>query len=825
MSNKEYTYPQVPYPMPNDVMPPEEESIDIKGIIFRFLKYWPFFLLSIVASLAIVWFYHRYTAPKYTVSGTLMIKEEFANGGIASGFIEGTELFNNTRNIENEIFIIRSKSLAAQALDKVDFDVTYFSEGTIKRNELYQDAPFEVEVDWTHAQLTRGEFRIEPINDNQFRLREGEKSFSNYGGLDSVNQLSPTNVNLYETTFNYGEWIENRQVRFRITKRGNIEDDRFLFTLNDRESLIELYSRSVGVKQVGTSGSILELSIETSVIPKGRDYLNTLMETYIQNELNDKNQVAANTIRFIDSQLGGITDSLTRVEQTLEDFRVNNKTINLSSEGQAIFGRLIQIEEQRFQEKTKNEYYRTLLKYIQNTEDLSKVFAPSVVNVNDELLNSLVTKLVELNNERINLGMNTLRKNSAIEEKETQIQATVQTLTENLNNLITNSEIELQKIAQRITEVEKQLLKVPPTERKLVNIERQFNLNEGLYLYLLQKRAEAGIARASNVASNKVVDYAKNGLLIFPKKEVNYLIALALGLVLPIILIFLKEFFNTRIEDQKELEKYIQIPILGIVGHSSKRGNLVVLDNPKSLVAESFRSLRTNLNYISADKKSKTILVTSSVSGEGKTFTSINLASIFALGGKKTILVGLDLRKPRIFTDFGLENSVGMTNYLINQAKKEDIILKSNYDNLDLIASGPVPPNPAELLLNGKLEVLLEDLKNTYDIIILDTPPMGLVSETLDLMKYSDVNLYMVRQHYTLRGQLGLVNELYEKGSIRNIYALFNDYSQNAGSYAYNYGYGYGYKYGYTYGSQYSGGYYSDDEDAKTPWYKKIFRV
>ena len=311
----------------------------------------------------------------------------------------------------------------------------------------------------------------------------------------------------------------------------------------------------------------------------------------------------------------------------------------------------------------------------------------------------------------------------------------------------------------------------------LVNIQRKFNLNESIYTYLLEKRAEAAIALAGNVADHKVLDIARleSRFPISPKKNISYLLGLVIGFVIPIVSITIRDFFNDKIISKSDIEKITKYPIIGNILHSDKGSNLVMINSPKSAIAEAFRAIRTNIQYLDSEKDKKIICVTSSISGEGKTYCSMNLASVFALSGSKTLLIGADMRKPKIFTDFQLTNDKGLSNYLSNQAKKEDIIQKSEIENLDIILSGPTPPNPAELLDKKLMQSFLDELQKEYKYIVIDTPPIGLVTDGLILMKHTNVNLYMVRQNYSTKGMLEHVTTLFEQKEIKNINLLVND--------------------------------------------------
>jgi capsular exopolysaccharide synthesis family protein len=387
-------------------------------------------------------------------------------------------------------------------------------------------------------------------------------------------------------------------------------------------------------------------------------------------------------------------------------------------------------------------------------------------------------------------------------------------------NLIANTEKKKRSIQDEILVYDAEFSTLPESESEYSGIFREFKLRESLFTYLLEKRAEAGIARASNVSDNTILDYAKKGTLVFPKKQQNYGLAILLGFLIPFGFVIVRDIFDDRIKDQRDLKKHFMIPQLGIVGFSEKDTNMVVLEHPKSAVAESFRSLRSAITYLASGKNTKKILVTSSVSGEGKTFTSLNLASVMALGSKKTVVVGGDLRRPKLAAYFGESDKIGLSTYLIGKAEADKIILKTDYENLWFVPSGVIPPNPAELLQTPKLKEFLAYLESQFDVIIFDTPPMGLVSETIDLMRLFDINIYVVRQNYTVKDHLVMINDLFNNKQVKNVYGVFNGIT-NSGYHYEGYNYGYGNTYLYSQNNKYMYNYYGDDLEDKKKNIKK----
>lgn len=790
-----------------------KESFNFKAVIFRYLKYWPYFLFSIILCLLVAYFVTRYATPRYNISSTLLIKDSKGSSSGANDFLEGLQLLKTSRNIENEIGVMRSYTMAVNTLKELDFGVSYFKDGSVKTSELYGDFPVKVIVDTSHIQISSIFFEISILNKNQFHIRAETKTSLFSDILIKLGLKSKDILPFKEGTYYFGEQLSGEAYRFTVflsPKMGRAGEV-LQFKINTFQSLVGSYSGRVGIGPINKAASILRLDLESTIPQKDIAYLNKFMEVYIKIGLEEKNLIATNTIQFIDAQLGGVTDSLNFVENKLQQFRTANKAVDLSAEGNTVFARLSELEKQRSVEDIKLKYYDYLRKYIAQHADFKGVTAPSVMGIEDPLTNTLIASLIQLYDQRSALGFNAKENNPVFIEITNRIQALNQTLTENIQNTIKATRIVTNDIQNRIRLAEAEINRLPRTERDLVNIKRKFSLNENLYIYLLEKRAEAGIAKAANLPDSKVIDSATSSSAIYPNISSNYRTAFLIGFALPIAIIFLIGYLDNSINSREELEALTDISILGVVMHSDRTTNLVVANNPKSAVSETFRSLRSNLQYLASDKERKVILITSSISGEGKTFCAINLASVLALTGKKTILMGVDLRKPKIFNDFDLPNEIGLSTYLIGKAEKEEVINSTPISSLDIITAGPVAPNPSELLMVTRFGELIHQLRDSYEYIVFDSPPLGLVADSFELMRYADVTLYMVRQNYTQKDNLHSINDLYRKGSVKNVSIVLNDYKVEAG-------YGYGASYGYGYG------YYEEDTKPQSIW-RKIVNV
>ncbi|MBI4648476.1 MAG: polysaccharide biosynthesis tyrosine autokinase [Bacteroidia bacterium] len=622
----------------------------------------------------------------------------------------------------------------------------------------------------------------------------------------------------------FGESFENEVFKFKLilnSKKFNSEnisnyDNGFYFLINDLHSIINGYRSKLTIELIDKKATFLVLTSYGEVPKKEVAYLNKLGEVYLRSELEEKNMASINTIKFIDGQLLGIVDSLRNTENILQDFRLNNKAIiDISQEGQMLFEKMEAFQVEKAMLNIKARYYDYLIEYAEQKRVFSDVMAPSAIGIENHVLTSLVEQLLELNTEINVMSYSVKENNPAYNVITVKINSAYEALLENLKNSIKETKLSLDDVDERISILESEINKLPVTERQLINLQRKFKINDQIYTYLLQKRAEAGITQASNIADNKIIDPAmpEDAVIISPEEEKNYMIAIFAGIIIPLLLIFIRYYFNTKITEKKDIESVTNVPVLGIIGHENEQNRLVIAHRPKSMISESFRIFRSNIQYILKDPDKKIISITSPVSGEGKTFIASNLASVIALAGKKTLLVALDMRRPQIHYELEMENHIGISSYLIAKTSYEEIVTKTHIDNLYLVAAGPIPPNPSELIETERMKQFINKAKEKFDYIIIDTPPIALVADALLISKYTDANIFVIRHNYTRKSMLGIINELYEKQKLNGMGIVLNDLFRKRMNEYYGYGhynYGYaGYRYGYGKRNEY---YYYDDE-------------
>lgn len=792
------------------------QATDVKDYLFRVMSNWKWFLLSIPFALAVAYIYNLQAPKIYGLTTTIAVKEK-SNPLFASG----TNIAFNWGGVSDKVESIRkslgSRSHNEKVVREMQFYIEYLKDGQFRLEDIYGEVPFKLELQPNQMQILNQLIQVEVLNESSFKL---SVDFSEAENLSLINykdgkRKSYTPTENFERKYDFGEYINLPFLKGQII-RNDLE-----LSDNNRSSFIKLRTVNAvtqAFRKVSAKGlpgtSLVEISITGTNKNKLVDYLNKTVQVLADDELAKKTNYARSTRAFIDDQFKNTADSLRVIEQDIMEFKEDNDIYNLSTQGSQIFERTTGLDEIQVQLRDRIAYLENLEEYIQTHSDYSKIPAPAIINIEDGSISSMVGELTELSIQQKVLVNEVTENHPSLILLNQQLETTRDVLLENIASLKQAIQVNLSNSYQRYNVYNQDLTKLPAKEQQLVNFERKYRLTESNFVFLMQKRYEADIAIAASVSDISVLDTAKDTGqdYVLPRVSFNYMIALLLGILLPLMVIILKEVLDNRIYTVDELERLSSIPLLGVVGRSKMKNRLVVQTRPESNVAESFRALRTNVQFMFTREsagRSKTIMISSSVSGEGKTFVSMNLATVFALGGKKVVIVGMDLRKPKLYEDFDLKNDVGVVNYLVGKAELSDIINKTEVENLDVILSGPIPPNPSELLLNKGTDALFDQLKEQYDIVIIDTPPLGLVSDAMELVQYADASIFVVRQAYTQKLMLKTINEKYNKNEIEHVSMVFNDFKVSRG-YGYNYGYG-----------RYANNYL---EAGNRPWYRKMFR-
>lgn len=761
-------------------------SLDFKRVAYRALRFWYLIVLSLGIALATAFYNNRYSQRIYPVSASIIIREVEETGG--AELLYKNALIDPYRNYLNEPYIIKSYPLMERVIKDLNFQISFYREGYFMTTEAYSYIP--VKATWCDPKNSKtGAYTFKLLSNNQFSL-------SSYPENAATEQI-----------FNLGDTLNYEGLKVCISKYDGRSINQFInvpfqMLVQNPTGVAGSYISRLSVKWADEGPGVINLSLSSSDPIKEIDFLNGLIRSYTELDLDKKNETAERTIEFIQSQLKNIKDSLQIVEYQLERFGSKNNASDLSSEAQRVLIKLedMQVEKARLQIGA--NYYEYLETYLnKNDNNLDQVILPSSVGVSDPVLTSLLTKMVEFQLQ-IKLYMGPDReRNPLVASQLTRIMEVKRDILESIQVLRSTDKIKLDLLNQRVMQAERQLSALPQAERQLVSVQRNYSLLENLYVFLMQKLSEAEISKASNTSDVIPINPPMKGGAIYPKPRQNYTVAVLLGLTIPLICLIIIEFVNNKVQSREDIEKASTIPFIGGVGHNESANNLIVKEKPRSGVAESFRALRSNLNFFTGNKTKQVFMVSSSISGEGKTFTTINLATVFALSGKRTLIVGADMRRPRIFEDFNRSNDVGLSTFLSALSDFNQVVQDTEIENLFLVSGGPVPPNPSELLLTERFDIFIKTALEQFDFVLIDTPPLALVTDAFVMSKFVDHTVFVMRQNYSPKEFVRSIDEYHRSGKLKNMSILLNDiYKSGLG---YGYGQGYNYHYGYSYGYGY----------------------
>ena len=783
-----------------------EEQVNIQELLFRYLIHWPWFVVSIIICIACAWGYLRLTTPIYNISATVLIKDEKKGGGASmSSDLEkmGLEGFvSSSSNVDNEIEVLRSKSLAREVVNNLGLSVTYMDEDEFPSKELYHTSPVLVSLTHQEADKLPGRMEInmilQPTGALGVQITVGEKEYRKQ--FDKLPAVFPTD----EGTIAF---FANNDTLSAVCPENITKERHITAFINRPFSVLKEYVSSLSIAPTSKTTSVVVISLENTNTRRGRDYINKLLEMYNINANNDKNEVAQKTAEFIDERIGIISKELGSTEQDLENFKRSAGITDLSSEAQIALTGNAEYEKKRVENQTQINLVMDLQRYMKGNE---YEVLPSNIGLQDAASAGAIDRYNQMLVERKRLLRTSTENNPTIINLDTSIRAMRTNVQATLDATLKGLQITKEDLAREASRYSRRINDAPTQERQFVSIARQQEIKSGLYLMLLQKREENAITLAATANNAKIIDEAlADDNPISPKKTIVYLAALVLGVGLPVGVIYLIGLTKFKIEGRADVEKLTSLPVVGDIPLADeKTGSIAVFENQNNLMSETFRNVRTNLQFMLENGKN-VILVTSTISGEGKSFISANLAISLSLLGKKVVIVGLDIRKPGLNKVFNIpKKEHGITQYLTNTtANLMDFVQPSDINkNLFILPGGTVPPNPTELLARGGLEKAIETLKANFDYVILDTAPVGMVTDTLLIGRVADLSVYVCRADYTHKAEFTLINELAENNKLPNLCIAVNGLDLNSRKYGYYYGYG---KYGkyYGYGKRYGYGY------------------
>jgi tyrosine-protein kinase Etk/Wzc len=759
----------------------EEKPINYRELIEKYTYYWKWFLIGILLALAAAFVYLRYTPQQYIAATSILIEDE-NSGGLASEFSAFEDLGllgSGKKKVETEIGLLKSRTLMQNTVQTLGLNISYFTKEHVREMEIYKSkVPFSINFVSKDSLLRSVDtlFSIQALSATHFELK-------NSNGTKRRNHV-------------FGDVIQTDFGMMSVMLTGAEvfnKGDEVIVKIKPVKAVAKQLNNSLKVELKYMNAGIIELSLNTIIKQKGEDLLNELVRQYNEDAVEDKSLIGKNTDAFINARMRAIKDDLFNADSSVEQFKTSNKLTDITSEASLALKTNSELEKVILDLNTQIKLANYVIDYVnKNANEL----IPANLGLSDGTVNSNVQRYNKLLLERNRMLKGSKSEHPLIVNLDDQLRQLRRSISGELVNLKSSLRISLSDALNEEQKMSSKITSVPRQEREYRDIQRQQQIIETLYLYLLQKREENAIALAITVPNAKVIDRADSGNIpVSPKKSVVYLVAIMLGGLIPFMTLYILFLFDNKVHTSKDVESIVNAPVIGEIPHSKSENKMVVSENDKDNIAESFRMLRTNINFMlsGVQNGAQTIFVTSTLSAEGKTFISLNLATVLALSSKKVLLIGADVRKPKLDEYMGLTIDKGLTHYLADDTMNiADIITSYPKGNLDVIGSGVVPPNPSELLMNGRFEDVITYGKAEYDFIIIDTAPIKMVTDTLLLSHYADLSLYIVRADVLDKRLLEIPKKMYSEKRLTNMVVVLNDVNTKKGGYDYGYGYGYG---------------------------------
>ena len=761
--------------------------------LFTFLHYWYLFLIFLVIALGLAMLKNRKWIPSYLSQGSVIINENRGYGGANSLLMQGFGLDGGYTNVNNQVVMLGSYDLMCRVVDSLPFMQTeYITQGRFKTRNLYRESPILVE-----------QIKMEPSAYNDMY----ECTFLEDGTLHICSTSDDHNV---DAIAHYGQPLETSLFTITIWPTElMVNKGKIYFRFRSRESLVDEFMNRLSFSFVSDGSSVLGISMTSETPQRDCEFIDKLSEIYLLKSLEQKNEVAEKSISFINEQLVGLQGALENSESAMTNFRQTNKFVDVNSYAGQLMGRSAKYEEEALNLRLRKTYFDYLTNYLSTNIENGAVIAPTTMGLNDPMLIALVQQLNDL---RVQRGELT-EKNVYYAKYTNDIENVKAALAEVVSSMRASLRIEQEDWERRCAELDVEINGLPEKELQMVAIERNYRIDDNYYTFFLQKRAEAEIQKASNTPDNTILDKARTiSIMNAGAKKKTMSTYLMIGFLIPLVLIILSELLNNKIRSPKDVLKLRMFHLIGSVRHARNQNPTLVRARPKSSYSEMLRSIRTRIEFVVKRKENLVLAVTSTESGDGKTFLCSNLAALYSMTGKNTLLIDMDIRKPNIHTKLGLEDGLGVTNYLIGDCELDDIIVTDTPFGFDLMRAGTVPPNPGELIHSDKMTEMLNTLRERYPYIIVDTSPIGLVPDAYPLIEQADLCLFVIRCMQTDKGlcrltleQMAEVIENQDKVQI-----VLSDIPIEGrfayGGYGYGYGYGYG-GYGYGYGGYGYGAY------------------
>ena len=805
----------------NEAQESKEENIDVKELLFKYLIHWPWFVGTVVVCLIAAWVYLYMSTPVYNISATVLIKDDKKGG--SAGMLSGLEslgldgMVSSSQNIDNEIEVLRSKTIVKEVVEDLGLYISYTDEDEFPSRNMYKTSPVQVSLTPQEADLLEEpmivKMALQPQGSMDVTVKIDDDEYQKH--FEKLPAVFPTDKGTLAFFLTPDSVLSSKRTLEEATDLEKTTRN-ITATINRPLTVAKWCCKNMTIEPTSKTTSVAVISLKNSNVQRGKDFINKLLEMYNINTNNDKNEVAQKTAEFINERISIISKELGSTEKDLESFKRGAGITDLTSDAQIALTGSAEYEKKRVENQTQINLLQDLQKYMQNE---GYEVLPSNIGLQDVNLAAAINRYNDVLVERKRLLRTSTENNPTIINLDTSISAMKENVQVSLDRVLRGLFITKADLDREANRYSRRISEAPGQEREFVSIARQQEIKAGLYLMLLQKREENAITLAATANNAKIIDEAiADDAPVSPRSKITYLIALILGVGIPVGVIYLLELTKFKIEGRADVEKLTSAPIVGDIPLTDEKlGAIAVFENQNNLMSETFRNVRTNLQFMLGNDK-KVILVTSTVSGEGKSFISGNLAISLSLLGKKVVIVGLDIRKPGLNKVFNIsKKEQGITQYLANPENNlMDLVQLSDVSkSLYILPGGTVPPNPTELLARDGLDKAIETLKKIFDYVILDTAPVGMVTDTLLIGRVADLSVYVCRADYTRKNEYTLINELIDGNKLPNLCTVINGLDLKKRKYGYYYGYG---KYGkyYGYGKRYGYGYgYGETSDNK----------
>lgn len=781
--------------------PTQHQDVDIKFLVAKVIGNWYWYVLSIILFIGLGVLFALFSAPRYEVKGRVLVTGYGPQGRTITGTSEATMLndlglFSVPNSVLNELEIIHSQTLMNKTVHDLQLNVTYWGQGKIRYEETYKASPFFITLTSLNQLQDPLEFDVR-INKNKvtFRNEDNDSTFS----------------------MNFGDSVNIGYCRFVLERNPDVTENdpkhKLGMIVNNYNNTLDYYLNNIEAITTNEFVNIIDLTLDGPTPQRGEDVLKHLINLYVHSDIDEKNKVADSTIAFINDRLISVSADLTNIDKDIESFKKQNRLTDLSEDSKVLIQNSAATASDLADKEVQVKIINDLEGYLRDDKNNTRIM-PTTAPIQDPAFVQTLEKYNALQLQRQTYLANTTEANPVVQSTDIQLKQLRGDLLSMMSTYRNGINTQQEELRSRTGSMIGNIEKVPTQERVYLDFTRRQNVMQQLYSYLLTTKEQTAVSKSNNIGPIRVVDEPTRGPVpYFPNMLIIGAVAIFLGLLIPSIVIFMKELLNTKVISSDDIQNHTNVPVVAEISHSKGDKQIVVTRDSRSEIGEQFRTLRTNLQFLLPNASDKIMMTTSSMGGEGKSFVAMNLAATLALSGKKVLLMELDLRKPRISSTLNVDNSMGFSNYIVSDIKVNDVIKPSGiHPNCMLLGSGSLPPNPAELLVHPKVNTLFTEIRNQFDYVIVDCSPVGLVTDALLLSRYADIVLYVVRQRYTFKKQINMIQALANDRKFKKLDIIFNDVKALPG---YGYGYGYGYSYGYKYGY----GYY----DEKPSFFKRLF--